>query len=96
MDGLTEADQLAITEAKQASQEFLDKIEANLVFPLVTLLLGIAFLVFLFGVFEYIKGAANEAERTKGQKHMMYGIIGIVVMLSAVAILSIATATFGI
>lgn len=90
------SDAEAIERAQQAAGGFLDRIEAALVFPLVTLLLGVAFLFFLFGVFEYIKGAASEAERTKGRRHIIFGIIGMIVMLSAVTILSIATGTFGI
>ncbi len=83
-------------KAEAAAQGFLDKFEAAFVFPLVTLLLGIAFLVFLFGVFEYIKGSASESERAKGQKHILFGIIGMVIMLSAVAILTVARGTFGV
>ncbi len=89
-------DQAAIDRAEAAADGFLTRIEVALVFPLVSLLLGIAFLVFLFGVFEYIKGSANESDRAVGQRHMLFGIIGMIVMLSAVAILSIARNTFGV
>lgn len=83
-------------KAAAAADGFLRKLETAFVFPLVTLLLGIAFLVFLYGVFEYIKGAASESERAKGQKHIIFGIVGMIVMLSAVAILNVARGTFGI
>jgi sorbitol-specific phosphotransferase system component IIC len=93
---LTAEDKVAIGLAKNASQTFLDRIELNFVFPLVSLLFAIAFLYFLFGVFEYIKGAANEAARAQGQRYIMFGLIGMFVMLSAVAILNIARGTFGV
>jgi hypothetical protein len=82
--------------AREASQEFIGRLEVNLIFPLVTLMLGIAFAVFMFGVFEYIKGAGSDSERAQGQRHMLYGVIGVVIMLSAIAILRIAAGTFGL
>ncbi len=82
--------------ARAASQEFVGRLEANLVFPLITLMLGIAFAVFMFGVFEYIKGASSYSDRSQGQRHMLYGVIGMVIMLSAIAILRIAAGTFGL
>ncbi len=88
--------QTAQDKAEAAARGFLTKIEEAVVFPLITLLLGVAFLVFLFGVFEYIKGATSESERAKGQKHILFGIIGMLIMLSAVAILNLARGTFGI
>jgi hypothetical protein len=63
------------------------KIAELIVNPTITLLFGAAILYFVWGLVEYIRGADQSAERSKGAQHMMWGIIGIFIMVSAVAIL---------
>ncbi len=79
-----------------AAQGMLAKIEDVILFPLMTLMIAVALFVFLWGLFEYVRDADNESARSTGKMHMMYGIIGLVVMVSALAILKIAAGTFGI
>ena len=66
-----------------AAQSFLTKIEENILFPLMTLMMAVALLVFLWGAYEYVLHADSEEERRTGQNHMLYGIIGLLVMISA-------------
>lgn len=84
----------AASEAQIVAQDLLSKINEAILFPLITLLMAIALLVFLYGAFEYVKGAASDADRETGKRHLLYGTIGMLVMLSAYTILSIAAATF--
>jgi TRAP-type C4-dicarboxylate transport system permease small subunit len=78
------------------AQQFVAKFNEVILFPIITLLIAVALLVFIWGCFQYIAGAANPATRTEGQKHIMWGIIGMFVMLTAYAILTIAANTFGL
>lgn len=77
------------------ANSFLSKFETIILFPLMTLMGAVAFLVFMYGVFEYVRNAENETARGTGKKHMMYGVIGFVVMFSALAILKVALNTVG-
>jgi len=61
--------------------------------PLILLLSAAALLVFLWGIAEYIRGADNETERQKGAMHMMWGLIGLFIMLSAYTLLKISVDT---
>jgi len=76
--------------------EFVAKFNEVILFPIITLLIAVALLVFVYGSFQYIANAANPAARADGQKHIIWGIVGLFVMLSAFAILSIAANTFGL
>lgn len=76
--------------------EVLGKIEQVILFPLLTFMLTLALLMFLWGVYEYVRDAENEEARGTGKRHILYGVIGLVVMLSALAILKIGAATFGV
>lgn len=52
--------------------------------------------MFLWGGFQFILNAHNPTARETGKKHMIFGIIGLLVMVSAAAILAIAANTFGL
>lgn len=86
----------ASIEAQYRAQCFVDKINDAILFPLITLMMALAFLIFLYGVFEYVKKSDNETSRATGKQHLLYGVVGMFVMLSAMAILSIAAGTFGL
>ena len=58
-------------------------IMSNIVNPVVWLMFGVAAVVFTYGVLQMvIKGNDPEA-RTSGQKSILYGIIGMFIMVSA-------------
>ncbi len=77
-----------------AATSLVDQINSIILFPLITFLLAIAVIVFIWGGFQYLYKADDASARSEGQKHMLFGIIGIVVMISAFTLLSIATRTF--
>lgn len=86
----------AATQAQIVAQGFLTKINEAILFPLITLMMAVALLMFLYGAFEYVKGAASESDREKGKRHLLYGTIGMLIMLSALSILYIAATTFNL
>lgn len=67
--------------------QLLYNIEQVILNPLIFLLAGLALLVFLYGVFEYIKSADDPEERKTGHNHMLWGIIGLAIMFSAYGII---------
>jgi TRAP-type C4-dicarboxylate transport system permease small subunit len=85
-----------MSPGEEAARNFVATLNDVILFPLIALLMGVAFLVFIWGCFEYIQGANNVTAREQGVKHITYGIIGLVIMISAWAILSLAAATFGL
>lgn len=80
----------AASEATCVAQSFLAKINDAVFFPLIVFLTALALLMFLWGAFRYLWSANAPASRETGSKHMLYGVIGLLVMTSAFAILSIA------
>lgn len=84
----------AASQATCVAQGFLDKIYVAIFYPLVLLLTAVAFLMFLWGGFQFISNADNPSARETGRRHMLYGIIGLLVMVSALVILTIAANTF--
>lgn len=84
--------QKAVGEAASFVKTFNEAI----LFPFIALLMAVAFLVFLWGCAEYIFKSGNESARADGVKHITFGIIGLVVMVTAWSLLSLATGTFGL
>ncbi len=76
--------------------DFVAKFNSIILFPTIALLSAVAFLVFLWGCAEYFFNATNDQARQQGVKHITWGIIGLVIMLSAFTILSLAASTFGL
>lgn len=86
----------AASQAQVVAQGFLAKINEAILFPLITFMMALALLIFLYGAFEYVRGATSDKDREAGKRHLLYGTIGMLVMLSAFTLLTVAAATFGL
>ena len=75
---------------------FLQKVEAALINPIITLLGLAAFVIFVYGIVEFVAGAGNEEKRSIGQKHMLWGFIGLTIMFGAKAIIAIMADSIGV
>lgn len=64
---------------------------------LVPTLIALAFIVFLWGVYNYfIYGADNEDKRKEGRTFVLYGVIGFVIIFSLWALVNILMGTLGL
>jgi multidrug transporter EmrE-like cation transporter len=87
---------IAYAAAADVARNFLMKLNDAILYPLISLMMAAALLVFLWGCFEFIMAAGDPGARTTGKKHILWGIVGMVVMVSAYGILTIAVGTFGL
>lgn len=60
---------------------------------LLPLIISLTLLVFLWGIFRFVLGGSSEEQRTEGRKFMLYGIIGLAVMVSVWGLVNILTST---
>ena len=72
-----------------ANQEIITKLKEKILFPIETLLIVLATLFFLWGVVDFIAGASNEDKRTKGKRHMIWGLIGLAIILGTRGIITV-------
>tara|TARA_B100000745_G_scaffold282690_1_gene216182 strand:+ start:573 stop:908 length:336 start_codon:yes stop_codon:yes gene_type:complete len=87
---------IAHASAGDAARSFVVAISDAILYPLIVLMMAVAVVIFLYGGLEYVLGANNDGAREKGQKHLLWGIVGLVVMVSAYGILSLASSFFGV
>lgn len=64
---------------------------------LIPLVIGLALLVFIWGVIQYfILGADDEGKRETGRMYMLYAILGLVAIVAVWGIVAIVAEIFGI
>jgi hypothetical protein len=61
----------------------MEPIISNIISPLVTLMFAIGLVVFAYGIFEMIWKGGDADARTTGRNHMLAGLFGMLIMLSA-------------
>jgi TRAP-type C4-dicarboxylate transport system permease small subunit len=86
------------TTNNPALNDFIGKLEVQIINPIITLLALAAFVVFVWGVVGYIQNAANDEKRAQGQQHILWGIVGLALLFGAAAIANVlknVAASFG-
>lgn len=74
----------------------VEKVNKLIVNPIIVFLFALAVVYFLYGIFQFISNQENEEAKTKGKNHIIWGIIGIVIMMGVFTILNIIMRTFNI
>jgi uncharacterized membrane protein YfcA len=76
--------------------EFLLNLNEQIFNPIIILLFVVALVYFLVGVVEFIANQDNEEAKTKGKSHMIWGIVGIAIMMGVFGIMRIIMNTLNI
>lgn len=73
---------------------FINNVEQYILNPIIGLMFAVAVVVFIYGVVEFIYGSDNEDRKSAGKKHMIWGVIGMFIMVSAFGIINLLTNTW--
>jgi hypothetical protein len=73
----------------------LNNIIDFIVNPLILLLIGLAVIYFLYGVFNFVRNADKPDERAIGARHILWGIIGIAIIFSVFTFVKVIQNTIG-
>ena len=79
-----------------SATDLLHNISKEILNPLILFLFAVAFLVFVWGIFRFIYNSGDDTEQEEGKKAMMWGIIGMFVMVSVGGIIRLVLDTFNI
>jgi predicted cobalt transporter CbtA len=78
-------------------EEFADRLSAFIINTILALLFAVGFLVFVWGVVEFLAGQNGVGEGAQnGKRHMLWGLIGMFVMVAAYAILKMIANTLNV
>lgn len=75
---------------------YLGRVVTQVINPIILLLAASAFVVFLWGVFEFIAHAGDEAKRSEGKSAILWGLVGLVIIFGAYGIINLALGTFNL
>jgi succinate dehydrogenase/fumarate reductase cytochrome b subunit len=75
---------------------FITNVDNTIINPLILFLFALAIVYFLYGVLMFILNQENEEKKTAGKSHMLWGIVGITIMLGVWTILNILINTLGL
>lgn len=67
----------------------LQKIVGEIINPVIVILVTLALVVFIWGIVQMIYGANNEEKRTQGKRHLIWGLVGLFIMLTVKGLLAI-------
>jgi hypothetical protein len=82
--------------ASENVDQFIMNVNRLIINPLIALLFALALVYFLWGMFQFIANGANEEKKTEGKSHMLWGIIGLTIMMGVFALLNLILSTFNI
>ena len=71
--------------------KFISALSEHILNPLITLLFGIALLVFIYGLVRFIAQGGDEDVRTTAKRHILYGLLGMFIMFSAFSLVRLIT-----
>ncbi len=80
----------------QASVQSLLQLVGTILASLVPIAIGLAVVIFLFGIIKYITAGDDESGRESARQLMLWGIIGLFVMVSIWGLVTILNSTTGI
>jgi len=85
-----------IAYAENSLDGFIRNVNDMIINPLIAFLFALAIAFFLYGVLEFFLNQENEEAKTKGKSHMIWGVIGITIMMSVFTIMNIILSTLDI
>ncbi|OGI90205.1 hypothetical protein A2911_02270 [Candidatus Nomurabacteria bacterium RIFCSPLOWO2_01_FULL_40_15] len=75
---------------------FVANVNRLIINPIIGFLFALAVVYFLWGVFQFIANEENEEKKTAGKSHMLWGVIGITIMMGVFAFMNIILNTFNV
>lgn len=86
---------IAYAETQYSIKTLFGKLISLFINPFIVFLTALAALLFIWGLFQFLSKADNEEGRAIGKQHMTWGLVGLLIMVSAYGIMSLITGTFG-
>ncbi len=75
---------------------FLGRVNEHIINPLIILLFAVAFVVFTLGLFKFFGARDNAADLDQAKQSMIWGVVGMAIMVSVFGIMSFITTSLGL
>lgn len=79
-----------------ALSTFIGKVVVQIINPIILLLAGAAFVLFVWGGFQFVLNAGDDTKRAEGRSALLWGLIGLVIIFGAYKIIDLAINSFNL
>ncbi len=86
----------SIPRAYASVDTLVRTVDRLIINPIIYLLFAGALVYFIAGLVEFLSNTDNEEKRTNGKQHMLWGFVGMLIMIAVFTIMRILIDTFGI
>lgn len=80
----------------QSASQIMNKVVDLIIDPLILLVFAAGFFLFMWGLVKFLWNSREGEINDDGKQHMLWGVVGMLIMVSVYGILTILTSTFGI
>ncbi len=77
-----------------AGEQILERVITYVVDPAIRVVFTLGLFLFIWGIVEFMWGLKEGRASDEGKKHMVYGLIGMLIMVSVYGIISVIVNTF--
>ncbi|PIR82633.1 hypothetical protein COU20_01155 [Candidatus Kaiserbacteria bacterium CG10_big_fil_rev_8_21_14_0_10_59_10] len=82
--------------APGAGVDLLNRITTLIIDPAIAVIFTAGLLLFLWGLIEFLWTLNQGGDRNKGVQHMLWGVVGMLIMVSVYGIVNLVVNTLGI
>jgi hypothetical protein len=79
-----------------AANQIIGKFVTLILNPAIGVIFALAGLLFVWGIVQFLKGLQEGKVNDEGKQHMLWGVVGMLIMVSVFGILSLLSNTFGL
>ncbi len=77
-----------------AGVALLDRIETYVIDPIIAVIFSLGLLLFFVGIVEFLWGIKDGKPSDEGKQHMLWGLAGMLIMVSVFGIINLIVNTF--
>ncbi|OGG56803.1 hypothetical protein A3D71_01025 [Candidatus Kaiserbacteria bacterium RIFCSPHIGHO2_02_FULL_55_20] len=79
-----------------AAANIMGRFTTYIIDPAILVVFAAGFFLFIYGLVEFLWNLNEGGENKEGKQHMMWGIVGMLIMISVYGILDLLDNTFGL
>lgn len=87
---------LAYAATGQSVCGLIFKINQAIINPIIGIIFALAVILFFYGVVKFLFYSENDDKRQEGRSHMIWGVIGMFIMVSVFGIIRLILDTLGV
>lgn len=77
-----------------STENLIDRFVTYIIDPAILLVFAAGFFMFIWGLVQFLINVENSSKREEGKMHMLWGMVGMLIMISVYGILALLDNTF--